>query len=61
MTVEDRVTDQEGKYRIYVKPIFFMDVSREDTLPRQQGAPGIAPRAKKSKMATQCFSDHLKT
>jgi hypothetical protein len=23
MTVEDRVRDQEGKYRIYVKPIFY--------------------------------------
>lgn len=54
MTVEDRVTDQEGKYRIYGKPIIYGRFARRCPAGRQ-GVPGIAPRAAKSKMPSDAF------
>ncbi|WP_296987441.1 hypothetical protein [Thalassospira sp. UBA1131] len=54
MTVEDRVTDQEGKYRIYGKPIIYGRFARKCPAGRQ-GVPGIAPRAAKSKMPSDAF------
>ncbi|CAM3441724.1 hypothetical protein THPR109532_09030 [Thalassospira profundimaris] len=52
--MEDRVTDQEGKYRIYGKPIIYGRFARKCPAGRQ-GVPGIAPRAAKSKMPSDAF------
>lgn len=52
--MEDRVTDQEGKYRMDGKPIFYGRFARKCPAGRQ-GVPGIAPRAAKSKMPSDAF------